>query len=106
MNIPPIKDSKLLRHALTHRSYVNEYPEQGDHNERLEFLGDAVLGFIVGQLLYERYPEMSEAQLTRLRASLVDETQLTKFAKELNLGQQLYLGKGAEKDGGRLKPSI
>ena len=104
--LPPIRDKKLLQQALTHRSYVNEHPEQAEDNERLEFLGDAVLGFLVGELLYRRYPQMSEAQLTRLRSKLVDETQLTKFSKELGLGKLMRLGKGAQRDGGRESPSL
>ena len=104
--IPDITNKKLLQQALTHRSYVNEHPDQATDNERLEFLGDAVLGFLVGELLYKTYPEMSEAQLTRLRSKLVDETQLTNFAKQLNLGELMRLGKGAEKDKGRESPSL
>ncbi len=104
--LPPIRDKKLLQQALTHRSYVNEHPEQAEDNERLEFLGDAVLGFLVGELLYRRYPRMSEAQLTRLRSKLVDEPQLTKFSKELGLGKLMRLGKGAQRDGGRESPSL
>ncbi|MBP0020618.1 MAG: ribonuclease III [Cyanobacteria bacterium SBLK] len=104
--IPPIKDRNLLGQALTHRSYANEYPEEGDDNERLEFLGDAVLGFIVGELLYTRYPKLDEAKLTRLRSLLVDEKQLANFARKIQLGDRLRLGKGADKDGGRNKDSL
>lgn len=104
--LPPIGDRLLLTQALTHRSYVNEHPEAGDNNERLEFLGDAVLGFLVGELLYKTYPAMSEAQLTRLRSILVDESQLGKLGKELGLGPLMRLGKGAEKDNGRENPSL
>ena len=104
--IPLIQDKKLLEQALTHRSYVNEHPEEAKDNERLEFLGDAVLGFTIAELLYKNYPEMSEAHLTRLRSKLVDETQLAKFAKELGLGGIMRLGKGAEKDNGRESPSL
>ncbi|HHP7230998.1 MAG TPA: ribonuclease III [Xenococcaceae cyanobacterium] len=101
LEIPPIRDRTLWRLALTHRSYTNEASQIAKNNERLEFLGDAVLGFVVGELLYKLYPEMSEAQLTRLRSQLVDETQLGKLGAELGLGKLIYLGKGAEKDGGR-----
>ena len=104
--LPLIKDEKLLLQALTHRSYVNEHPDAGEHNERLEFLGDAVLGFVVGELLYQRYLEMSEAQLTRLRSNLVDEKQLGKFAIQLGIGELMRLGKGAIKEGGRENPSL
>ncbi len=104
--IPLINNKKLLKQALTHRSYLNEHPEQEGDNERLEFLGDAVLGFTIAELLYQNYPEMSEAHLTRLRSKLVDETQLTNFARELGLGKMILLGKGAEKDNGRESPSL
>jgi ribonuclease-3 len=104
--LPPLKDEKLLRQALTHRSYANENPHEGENNERLEFLGDAVLGFLVGELLYKRYPDMSEAQLTRLRSALVDERQLAKFATQLGMGDLMRLGKGAIKEGGSENPSL
>lgn len=104
--LPPISDRQLLEQALTHRSYVNENTEAKEHNERLEFLGDAVLGFVVGKLLYTLYPHMSEAQLTRLRSKLVDESQLSKLGKQLNLGNIMLLGKGAEKDKGRENLSL
>jgi ribonuclease-3 len=104
-NFPPIPDQNLLSQALTHRSYTNEHPEM-PHNERLEFLGDAILGFTVGELLYKHYPDLSEAELTRLRAKLVDATQLAKLASQLNLGKQMKLGKGAAKDGARENPAL
>ena len=104
--LPTINNKILRLNALTHRSYINEDPEAGEHNERLEFLGDAVLGFVVGELLFERYPHLSEADLTRLRANLVDEKQLTNFAIQLGLGDLIRLSRGAEKEGGRKKPSL
>ncbi|MDJ0634272.1 MAG: ribonuclease III [Xenococcaceae cyanobacterium MO_188.B29] len=104
--LPPISDRQLFEQALTHRSYVNENPDVQEHNERLEFLGDAVLGFLVGEMLYKLYPYMSEAQLTRLRSKLVDEQQLSKLGKKLKLGELMRLGKGAEKDRGRENPSL
>ena len=104
--IPPISDRQLFEQALTHRSYVNENSAVKEHNERLEFLGDAVLGFLVGEMLYKLYPYMSEAQLTRLRSKLVDEQQLSKLGKKLKLGKLMRLGKGAEKDRGRENPSL
>lgn len=106
LELPPISDRNLLNQALTHRSYVNENTEATKHNERLEFLGDAVLGFLIGELLYKKYPEMNEAQLTRLRSKLVDETQLGKLGQQLGLGRLMRLGKGAEKDKGRQNPSL
>jgi ribonuclease-3 len=95
--LPPINNQNLLKQALTHSSYANEISNQED-NERLEFLGDAVLGFLVAQMLYKQYPELNEAQLTRIRSMLVDQKQLANLAKELNLGSLLHLGKGAQKD--------
>ncbi|MGF1479304.1 MAG: ribonuclease III [Cyanophyceae cyanobacterium] len=99
--LPPIRNVKLLNQALTHRSYVNEHAEAEADNERLEFLGDAVLGFIVGELLFRRYPQMNEAELTRLRSKLVDEKQLSQLAQDLGLGEKIRLGKGAQRDGAR-----
>ena len=104
--LPKITNHSLLELALTHRSYANEHPEVNGHNERLEFLGDAVLGFLVGELLYRLYPSMSEAELTRLRSRLVDENQLGQLGSLMNLGTLIRLGKGAEKDNGRANPSL
>ncbi|ACK72333.1 Ribonuclease III [Gloeothece citriformis PCC 7424] len=106
LNLPQLKNQQLWLCALTHRSYVNEHLEIKEHNERLEFLGDAVLAFVAGEFLYQRYPHLSEAQLSRLRARLVDETQLAKFAVQLGIGQLMRLGKGAIKDGGRENPAL
>ncbi|XTZ11122.1 MAG: ribonuclease III [cyanobacterium endosymbiont of Rhopalodia yunnanensis] len=100
------KNQALLDCALTHRSYVNEHRDVTEHNERLEFLGDAVLQFVVSEELYRRYPELSEAQLTRLRSKLVDEPQLAQFAKVIDLGKFMYLGQGAIKDGGQNNPAL
>ena len=96
----------LLQRALTHRSYVNEHPEIYEDNERLEFLGDAVLDFLVGAWLYNHFPEMSEGQLTRLRASLVGNEQLAAFAQQIKLGDFMLLGKGEEEGGGRQRPAL
>ncbi|MEC4893089.1 MAG: ribonuclease III [Oscillatoria sp. PMC 1051.18] len=104
--LPSIQSRQLFLQALTHRSFLNENPNAGKDNERLEFLGDAVLGFLVGELLFKRYPDKSEAEMTRLRSKLVDEPQLAKLAALLNLGKLLRLGKGAEKDGGRQNPAL
>lgn len=107
LQLPSFKDSRLLDHALTHRSYFNEHPDVEDDNQRLEFLGDAVLGFLVGKLLYETYPQMREGELSRLRSRLVNnEHQLAEFALSLKLDQYLRLGKGAEKDGTRHNPEV
>jgi ribonuclease III len=104
--LPPISDRILLSRALTHRSYLNEHPEVRGNNERLEFLGDAVLGFLIGEMLYRLYPTMNEAQMTHLRSRLVDERQLSQISANLGLGESIRLGKGAEKDGGRTNPSL
>lgn len=100
------RDEKLLRRALTHRSYVNENPGEGEHNERLEFLGDAVLNFLSGEYLYRRHPEKGEDELTRRRSALVDEKQLAKFALEVGLDFRIRLGKGAIRDGGYQNPNL
>ena len=91
----------LLNKALTHRSYLNENPDSLEDNERLEFLGDAVLDFLVGAWLYHNYPEMAEGELTRLRSALVRTEQLAEFAKKINLGAALRLGRGEGLGGGR-----
>ena len=104
--LPTFKDSALFKLALTHRSYANEHASIDSDNERLEFLGDAVLGFVIAQMLYSTYPTINEAQLTHLRARLVDEKQLGELGKSLGLGKLMYLGKGADKDGGRDNPSL
>jgi len=105
--LPRFKNLQLWETALTHRSYANEHSEALEDNERLEFLGDAVLGFLVGKLLYETYPRMREGDLSRLRSRLVNnEHQLAQFALNLDLDQYLRLGKGAEKDGARHNPEV
>jgi ribonuclease-3 len=99
-------DEKLLRRALTHRSYVNEHPEEPGHNERLEFLGDAILNFISGEYLHQRQPEMAEDQMTRRRSALVDEKQLARFATEAGLDFRMRLGQGAIREGGYQNPNL
>jgi len=99
-------DPWLLSRALTHRSFLNENPEALEDNERLEFLGDAVLDFVVGAWLYSRYPEMSEGGMTRLRAALVRTEQLAAFAKQIELSKALRLGHGEEESGGRTRPAM
>lgn len=100
-------DRELLVRALTHRSYANEsrHPSIGD-NERLEFLGDAVLDLIVGYHLYQARPEADEGELSRLRAELVSEASLARQARELALGDSLLLGRGEERSGGRERDSL
>jgi ribonuclease III len=97
----PFNDETLLAQALTHRSYLNENPAPGGaDNERLEFLGDALLDFIVAEHIYRRYPGMSEGQLTSLRSGLVKEKSLAHFARELALGRYMYMGRGEAASGG------
>ena len=94
------QNEALLEQALTHRSYVREHPRDAVDNERLEFLGDALLTFLSGDYLYRRFPEIKEDEMTRRRAALVDETQLAEFALELGIDQLIRLGKGMIQDGG------
>jgi len=100
------KNIKLLENALVHSSYANEVKCKGGSNERLEFLGDAVLSIIVAEYLYSNYPDVDEGELTKLRASLVCEKTLSTFSKELGLGSYLKLGKGEMHNGGAERPSM
>jgi ribonuclease-3 len=95
----------LFQQALTHRSYLNEHPEASDltDNERLEFLGDAVLSFLVARWLYRRLPAAPEGDLTRLRAAIVGNERLAQYAAELGIGEVLLMGKGEGAGGGRLR---
>ena len=100
-------DKTLLRRALTHRSYLNENPEYPlEDNERLEFLGDAILDFITAEYLYHHFPEMAEGRLTNLRSALVRTERLASFAGDIELGKYLFLGRGEEDSGGRSRPAI
>jgi ribonuclease-3 len=99
-------DPLLLTRALTHRSYLNENPEALEDNERLEFLGDAVLDFLVGAWLYNRFPEMPEGNLTRLRSALVRTENLAQFAENIDLGAAMLLGHGESEGGGRERPAL
>lgn len=101
------RDKALLETALTHSSYANEHQRSGTVcNERLEFLGDSVLGLVAARCLYLDRPEMPEGEMTRLRAELVCEQSLCQAAARLDLGTFLRLGKGEEQGGGRKRPSI
>jgi len=96
----------LLEQALVHSSYVNENPGFAPtSNERLEFLGDAVLGLIVAEKLYQDFPQLSEGEMTRLRAALVCQDTLARVARAIKLGDYLYLGKGEKASGGERKPA-
>jgi ribonuclease-3 len=97
----------LLRQALTHRSYTAEHPEETlPDNERLEFLGDAVLNYVSAQMLYRRFPDLREGDLTRLRAALVKAEALAALAGELHLGEHLRMGKGEDRKGGRQRATM
>lgn len=100
------RDESLFWRALTHRSYVNEHADALEDNERLEFLGDAVLDFLSGAWLYKRFPELDEGRLTRMRSALVRTDQLADFARDLGVGEILLLGKGEEASGGRGRPAL
>ena len=100
------RQESLLEMAFVHPSYLNENPGfAGSSNERLEFLGDAILNFIVAEKLYEEFPELSEGNLTEIRASLVCRDTLAEIAFSLKLGDWLLLGQGEEANGGRTRPS-
>ncbi len=99
-------DLRLLQKALVHSSYAFEQAQAGQDNQTLEFLGDAVLDLAVGYILYRKYSEMKEGELTRLRSALVNETHLANMAREIELGQFLCLGKGEDASNGRNKSSI
>jgi len=99
-------DIKLLNKALTHRSYANENSNILKHNERLEFLGDSVLDILVSDYLVHKYSEFAEGTLSKIRATVVNETCLAKLAKSIKLGNYLLLGKGEDLSGGREKASI
>jgi ribonuclease-3 len=99
-------DKALLSEALTHRSFANEHDMKGQDNQRLEFLGDAVLGLVVAELLMERALDAREGQLTPRRAALVKEESLARVARQMKLGEALRLGRGEEKNMGRDRPSM
>jgi ribonuclease III len=101
----PFMDTTLLREALTHRSYLNEINQAWPSNERMEFLGDAVLGLITTDYLFHRFPELGEGELTNLRSALVRTETLARFAGEVDLGQYLFLGRGEEMSQGRRRPA-
>ena len=99
-------DLRLLQTALVHSSYAFEQAQGGNDNEKLEFLGDAVLDMVIGHILMHRYRKLREGELTRLRSSLVNEQHLAKMARAIDLGNYLALGKGEESSHGRSKASI
>jgi ribonuclease-3 len=99
----PFKNLLLLTRALTHRSYAHEHQEALEDNERLEFLGDAILDFVSGAWLYNHFPEMAEGELTLMRSALVRTEQLAEFARAFDLGSAIRLGRGEDLAGGRQK---
>ncbi|MFV9504725.1 MAG: ribonuclease III [Oscillochloridaceae bacterium umkhey_bin13] len=103
------RDGRLLQSALVHRSFIYEHPEKIpglSSNERLEFLGDAILNFFTAAWLYQRFPKHSEGQLTELRARLVRTESLASFARELHLGDQVRIGRGEDNPLGRNRPAL
>jgi ribonuclease III len=108
MPLPEFRDPSLLRRALTHRSYLNENIEARaeSHNERLEFLGDAVLDFIAGAWLFENFPQLDEGKLTTLRAALVRVSTLADFSREIGIPELMRMGKGEVDTGGRNRSNI
>lgn len=104
--IPSIDNPKLLEEALTHRSYLNEVKEKVPSNERLEFLGDSILSFVVSDYLFNKYPDFNEGKLTNLRSLLVNTKMLATLAKKCDLGSRLRLSKGEEESGGRNNQSL
>lgn len=106
MDLPKIKNTKLQEESLTHRSYLNESKIPRNSNERLEFLGDSILSFVVSGYLFNTYPDLDEGKLTNLRSLLVNTKMLAEVAKECDLGSLLYLSKGEEESGGRNNQSL
>lgn len=104
--LPELKNQKLYTQAFTHRSYLNEAKEQIDSNERLEFLGDSILSFIISEHLFHTYPQFDEGVLTNLRSLVVNTKSLAKEAKLLGFGKKLLLSKGEEESKGRENDSI
>lgn len=102
----PVSNLRLFQRALTHRSYLNENPDALEDNERLEFLGDAVLDFVVGAWLYNHFPEMTEGEMTRLRSALVSTERLGEFGAKIGVGRALRMGRGEEESGGRNRQAM
>jgi ribonuclease III len=105
-NLPKFTNKKLYHLAFIHRSYLNESKGEAESNERLEFLGDSILSFVVSDHLYKAYPDFDEGILTNLRSLVVNTKSLAKLAKDLDFGSHLMLSKGEEDSGGRANESI
>ncbi|QQG40685.1 MAG: ribonuclease III [Candidatus Levyibacteriota bacterium] len=106
MQLPKFNNKQLLQQAFTHRSYLNETRENIESNERLEFLGDSILSFVVSNYLYETYPKFDEGTLTNLRSLLVNTKSLAESARQLKFGDMLRLSKGEEESKGRQNQSL
>ncbi|OGH11233.1 MAG: ribonuclease III [Candidatus Levybacteria bacterium RIFCSPHIGHO2_01_FULL_36_15] len=106
MNIPKFNNKDLFAQVFVHRSYLNEEGRNEESNERLEFLGDSILSFIVSSYIYEKYPELAEGELTNLRSALTNTLMLYQVAKKLDLGKYLKLSKGEEESRGRENKTI
>ncbi|MEX2013281.1 MAG: ribonuclease III [Candidatus Levyibacteriota bacterium] len=106
MNLPKLKSNNLLLQAFTHRSYLNETKEDLSSNERLEFLGDSIISFVVSEFLYKKFPQFNEGELTNLRSLLVNTESLAGVAFELDFGKMLRLSKGEEQLKGRENISL
>lgn len=106
INLPVFKNKKLQELAFTHKSYLNEAKEKISSNERLEFLGDSILSYVVSQYLFNKYPNFNEGSLTNLRSLLVNTKNLAEISRELNFGDYLILSKGEEESKGRQNQSI
>ncbi len=106
ITLPKLKNRKLFEEAFTHRSYLNEVKQEVPSNERLEFLGDSILSFVVSSFLFEKYPNFDEGTLTNIRSLLVNTTSLSKLAYELNIGKLLKLSRGEEESMGRENEAI
>src|ERR1035437_3373257 len=106
INLPKFKNKQLFEQSFVHRSYLNETKKKLSSNERLEFLGDSVISFIVSQHLYNKYPNFDEGILTNLRSLLVNTKSLALCAKELNFGSYMLLSKGEEESRGRQNQSL
>ncbi|MCC6616831.1 MAG: ribonuclease III [Anaerolineae bacterium] len=100
------RNSVLLREALTHSSFLNEHPDGGPDNERLEFLGDAILAYLSAEMLFTRFPGMREGEMTRLRAALVRADTLADMARECKIGEALRMARGEEATGGRERVTL
>jgi ribonuclease III len=105
-SLPKLKNKKLFEEAFTHRSYLNEAKIKIPSNERLEFLGDSILSFVISKYLYTKYPDFDEGNLTNLRSLLVNTKSLSEIARKLNMGKLLKLSKGEEESKGRENASL